>query len=148
MEAILLIGLQGAGKSSFYKKRYFGTHVRISLDLLRTRHRQQLFLDACLTSQQRFVVDNTNLTFKERSKYIALALAASYSIVGYYFESKIEQCLSRNAGRTEAEQVPAEAIYSSAKKLELPTRDEGFHELFYVRLQDKQFVVEEWRDEV
>ena len=41
MEAIVFIGLQASGKSSFYKERFFSTHVRISLDLLRTRNRER-----------------------------------------------------------------------------------------------------------
>ena len=36
MEAIIFVGLPGSGKSSFYKERFFDSHVRISLDLLKT----------------------------------------------------------------------------------------------------------------
>ena len=46
------------------------------------------------------------------------------------------------------ERVPEVAILSTAKKLELPTWEEGFDQLFYVRLEDRRFAVEEWRDEV
>lgn len=37
MEAVLLIAIQGPGKSTFYCRRFFHTHVRLSLDLPRTR---------------------------------------------------------------------------------------------------------------
>ena len=60
MDAVLFIGLQASGNSSFYKERYFSTHVRISLDLLKTRNRERQFLTACLDTQQPFVIDNTN----------------------------------------------------------------------------------------
>ena len=66
MEAVLFIGIPGSGKSSFFKERFFSTHVRISLDLLRTRHREELLLEACLGTEQRFVIDNTNPTTSER----------------------------------------------------------------------------------
>lgn len=33
MEAVIFIGLQASGKSSFYKERFFSTHVWINLDL-------------------------------------------------------------------------------------------------------------------
>ena len=60
MEAVIFIGVQGSGKSTFYREQFFDRYVRISLDLLRTRHRQQKFIETCLATQQRFVIDNTN----------------------------------------------------------------------------------------
>jgi predicted kinase len=148
MEAVVFVGIPGSGKSSFYKERFFSTHVRISLDLLKTRHREQRLLEACLGTEQRFVIDNTNPTVKERIMYVQAAKAARYSVVGYYFRSKVEDCRRRNSERPEAERVPEVAILSVPKKLELPTWEEGFDRLFYVRLEDRRFVVEEWRDEV
>jgi hypothetical protein len=66
VEAVVFCGIQASGKSTFYRERFFPTHVRISLDLLRTRHREATFLRACLETRQRFVVDNTNPTRAER----------------------------------------------------------------------------------
>ena len=37
MEAVIFVGIQGSGKSSYYKERFFRTHFRINLDMLRTR---------------------------------------------------------------------------------------------------------------
>ena len=68
MEAIIFVGLQGSGKTSFYKDRFFATHVRISLDLLKTRHREDRILEVCLGTDQRFVIDNTNPTREDRLK--------------------------------------------------------------------------------
>jgi predicted kinase len=150
MEAILFVGLPGSGKSSFYRQRFFQTHVRISLDLLKTRHRANRMLELCLETDQRFAVDNTNPTRAERSMYLEAVKAARlrYSIVGYYFESKVEDCLLRNAQRPEAERVPEVAIYATAKKLELPALEEGFDRLYYVRLREGGFVVEDWNDAI
>lgn len=146
MEAIIFTGLQGAGKSSFYKERFFNTHVRISMDLLKTRYRERLFLKACLSTEQRFVIDNTNPSKAEREKYIQETLAARvpYAIAGYFFESNVEDCLRRNAQRSEHERVADVGIYSAAKRLDLPSMDEGFHQLFYVRLRTGRFIVEPW----
>lgn len=146
MEAIIFTGLQGAGKSSFYKERFFHTHVRISLDLLKTRYRERLFLKACLSTEQRFVIDNTNPSKAERERYIRETLAArvAYVITGYFFESNVEDCLRRNARRTSHERIAEVGIYSAAKRLEIPSLDEGFHRLFYVRLRDDRFLVEPW----
>lgn len=146
MEAIIFTGLQGAGKSSFYKEHFFHSHVRISLDLLKTRYREGLFLGACLSSDQRFVIDNTNPSKAERERYIQPTLAARvpYTITGYFFESNVEECLRRNAQRSESERIADVGIYAAAKRLQLPSLEEGFHRLFYVRIDDDQFRVEPW----
>ena len=146
MEAVVFTGLQGSGKSSFYRERFFSTHVRISLDLLRTRNRERRLLALCLETQQRFVVDNTNPTREDRAGYLREAKAAGFRTVGYYFRSRVEECRQRNADRPGA--VREVAILSTAKKLEIPSLDEGFDELWYVYLGDGGFVVEQWDDEV
>jgi hypothetical protein len=62
MEAIIFCGIQASGKSTFFKEYFFKTHIRISLDLLGTRHKENIFLQTCFAARQRFVVDNTNAT--------------------------------------------------------------------------------------
>lgn len=146
MEAVIFVGLQASGKSSFYKERFFATHVRISLDLLRTRNRERRLIDFCLETQQPFVVDNTNPTREERAKYIESAKSAKYAVNGYYFRSKADECLARNQKRSD--QVPDVGILATAKKLELPTLAEGFDSLRYVFLTEAGFVVQEWNDDV
>ncbi|MCA9039204.1 MAG: AAA family ATPase [Planctomycetaceae bacterium] len=146
MEAVIFIGLQASGKSSFYRERFFSTHVRINLDQLKTRNRERVLIKACLTSQQRFVIDNTNPTRMDRQKYITAAQTDQFRVVGYYFQSRISDCFARNQNRTE--QVPEVAILSTAKNLELPSLKEGFDQLYYVRLSENGFLVEEWNDEV
>lgn len=147
MHAVVFIGIPGSGKSSFYKETFFTTHVRISLDLVKTRYREKRLLDVCLETDQRFVVDNTNPTRAERAAYIAPARAARvrYTIHGYIFESQVEECLRRNATRPEAQRVPDVAILSAAKKLELPSMDEGFDALKYVQMVDGGFRVLDWQ---
>ena len=34
MEAVIFTGIQASGKSTFFKERFFDTHVRINLDML------------------------------------------------------------------------------------------------------------------
>ena len=148
MEVILFVGLPGAGKTSLFKERFFRTRVRISLDLLRTRQREWQFFQTCLATEQRCVIDNTNPTRADRSRYVVPAKAARFMTVGYYFQSKIEDCMRRNAARPAPERVPDVAIYSAAHRLELPTFDEGFDRLYYVRLEEGRFIIEEWRDEI
>ena len=148
MEGVIFIGIPGSGKSSFFIERFFRTHVRISLDLLNTRHRERRLLEFCLTTEQPFVVDNTNPARRDRVPYISAAKAKRFKTTGYYFQSKVENCLRPNVRRPADERVPDVAILSSAKMLERPALDEGFNQLFYVSLGEDGFVVEGWRDEV
>jgi len=48
MEAVILCGVQGAGKTTLYRDRFVETHVRVAMDLLRTRAREEAFLRLCL----------------------------------------------------------------------------------------------------
>lgn len=149
MEVILLIGIQGAGKSTFYHERFAATHLRINLDMLRTRHRERRLVETCLEIGQPFVVDNTNPTRAGRLTYLAAAKAAGARVVGYYFQSRVEDCARRNDRRPADRQVPFKAILGTAARLERPTRDEGFDERWYVRIDPGGgFVVEAWDDEV
>jgi predicted kinase len=88
MEAVILIGIRGAGKSSFYQQGFFYTQVRINLDMLRTRRRERLLLEACLEGRQAFVIDNTNVTAEEGARYIAPAREAGFAVTGYYFRAE------------------------------------------------------------
>ena len=73
MEAIIFCGIQATGKTTFFKNNFFKTHIHISLDQLRTRHREEKFLNVCLETKQAFVIDNTNPTKEDRRKYIETA---------------------------------------------------------------------------
>ena len=149
MEAVIFVGIQAAGKSSFYKEQFFNTHLRINLDMLKTRHRERVLLRACIEMQQPFVVDNTNPTIEERARYIAPAKAAGFRVIGYYFQSSVPDCLARNDRRDPQERVPGKAIGGTAKRLQLPSLAEGFDALHYVRIDESgSFRVEERADEV
>jgi predicted kinase len=148
VQAIIFMGLQASGKSTFYKERLFATHLRINLDMLKTRHREKRFVQTCIETDQPFVVDNTNPTRAERALYLLTAKEAGFRIIGYYFQSRVEDCKRRNELRPIEQQVPLKGILGTAGRMELPTRDEGFDELFYVRIEGETFVVEDWQDEV
>lgn len=149
MQVVILMGIQGAGKSTFYRERFADTHVRVNLDMLRTRHREKTLFQACLGCDQHMVIDNTNPTAADRARYIGPAQAAGADIDGYYFSSRISDAMSRNAEREAANRVPDKAILGTAGRLELPSLGEGFKALYYVTCLDSTgFLVEEWNDEV
>lgn len=143
MEAVLFCGPQASGKTSFYLERFLSTHVRINLDMLRTRRREQELLRACLATGQRFVIDNTNPTLKERAVYIEAAKRSHFTINGYVFVANIADCLKRNALRTGKARVPDKGIAATFARLEPVCYDEGFDRLFRVILANSGFAVEE-----
>lgn len=149
MQLIIFIGIQGAGKSTFFKEKFADTHIRINLDMLKTKHREKLLTDACFEAKQPFVIDKTNATIEERAKYIALARTYRFSVVGYYFASSIAEAIERNERREGKAKVPEKAIKGTYNRLQIPTFDEGFDELFYVKIDEaKGFVVENWKNEI
>jgi predicted kinase len=135
MELVIITGLPGAGKSTLYMRKFFATHMRINLDMLKTRHREMLLFTACLAAKQSVVVDNTNPTAEDRQKYIEPAKAAGFEVVGFYFAPDVQGAIERNAARIGTARVPEAAIYHALGKFELPTKAEGFDRLFEVRLR-------------
>lgn len=133
MEAILLIGIQGAGKSTFYKERFFATHVRINMDMLKTRYREKVLLSACLLAKQPFVVDNTNVVATERARFIEPAKENAFRVVAYYFEPDVRASIARNAKRSGKAVIPVKGLLGTYKRLQPPTREEGFDQIFRVR---------------
>lgn len=145
MEAVVLIGIQGAGKSTFYQQRFFDTHVRLSLDLLKTRRRERTLLEACLVTGQRCVIDNTNATVAERANYISAARAAGFRVVGYFFEPDPKGSMERNNRREGRRRVPPAGLFGTLKRLQRPRMAEGFDGLFLVNLSAAgEFVARSW----
>ncbi len=149
MQVVILIGIQATGKSTFYKDHFFYTHLRISLDMLKTRHREMEFIKTCLKTKQRFVVDNTNPTVENRKRYIELAKEAGYEVAGYYFESKIQDAIDRNQQREKGHVIPQKGIVGIYNKMQLPSYNEGFDALYYVRIgRNGMFEIDEWMDDL
>ena len=72
---------------------------------------------------------------------------AGFGVVGYYFQSRIGDCIRRNSLREGKTRVPEKAIGATIKRMQLPSLAEGFDALYYVRIdEDGEFVVEEWAD--
>jgi predicted kinase len=136
------VGLQGAGKSTFFKQTFFNTHIRINMDMLKTRHREDLLLAACLEMKQPFVIDKTNPTTQNRERYIQAAREHRFQVAAYYFVPDLKLSLARNAARSGKERVPDTGLYATFKKLQPPTLEEGFDLLYTVRQDEAgNFVV-------
>jgi predicted kinase len=136
MEAVIFVGIQGSGKTTLYRERFFESHIRLNLDMLRTRHREKLLFLACLEAKAKFVVDNTNTLKVERARYILTARQSKFRVIGYYFIPDLQGCLSRNAKRANSVSIPEKAIVGTRRQLQEPAFDEGFDELYHVEILD------------
>ncbi len=149
MQLIIFIGLQASGKSTFYREKFIDSHIRLNLDMLKTRYREQILFNACLEAKQPVVIDNTNPTLEDRQRYIKPAQEKGFKIIGYYFESKIKDCKIRNNQRQGKKVIPMVGILATAKKLVIPSYQEGFEKLFYVKMDcNYSFIIEEWQNEI
>lgn len=104
------MGIQASGKSSYYLLNLAHSHLRINLDMLKTRHREKIIFEAGLASKTKMVVDNTNPTPADRARYIASAQAAGFEIVGYFFETELKGALERNRLREGKARIPEVGI--------------------------------------
>jgi len=131
MEAIVLCGVQGSGKTTLYRDRFMSTHVRVSLDLLRSREREAAFVQLCLEQRQPFVVDNTNPTPADRVRYLETARAAGFRTVGYLVEVGSAEAFARNAERAGTARIPPGRVAATVRAFVRPTPEEGFDELWH-----------------
>jgi len=146
--AVILIGIPASGKSSYFAEYYKEIYTHINLDTLKTRKKEAALLAECLREGKSFVVDNTNPTKADRQHYIIPAKSNGYRVEGFFFQSILADCIAGNEKRTGKARIPAIAIASISNKLELPCMKEGFDALFFVKLNDGKFIVEQWRDEL
>jgi predicted kinase len=138
VECVILVGLPAAGKSTFYRERFAGTHDHVSKDLLRNnrkpQQRQEQLIAESLAGGRSVVVDNTNPSAGVRAPIIRLARQYGALVTGYYFPTDAADALRRNRVREGRSRVPAVAIFTTRKHLEPPALAEGFDRLFIVRM--------------
>ena len=132
MQLIIFTGVQASGKSSFYLLNLYHSHLRINLDMLKTRHRENMIFEAGLSSKTKMVIDNTNPTRADRERYIQRAIDAGFEVISYYFETDLNSTLSRNAQRAGKANIPEVGVRATFKKLQVPSFDEGFSQIFRI----------------
>jgi len=136
---VVFVGLPASGKSTFYHQRFAATHTHISKDLwpgaANKNARQARELRAALAAGTSVVVDNTSPAVTDRAEVIAIAREFNARVVGYYFAATTRDAIGRNRGRTGKARVPEVAIFTTAKRMVVPTREEGFDELWQVAIQ-------------
>lgn len=139
-ECVVFIGLPASGKTTFFAQRFGATHAHISKDLWprssRKDSRQARELREALSQERPVVVDNTSPTPADRAAILAIARELGARSIGYFFATTTRDAIGRNRGRQGAARVPDVAIFTTAKRLVPPVREEGFDELYRVTIAD------------
>ena len=145
---VILMGLQGSGKSTFFAREFADKGFEhISLDMLKTRRKEAEVLQDCIDNNKDCVIDNTNPTKADRSRYIVPVKNCDFRVVGYFLQSKLGDCLERNERRER--KVPKKGILATFNKIEMPSLQEGFDELNFVCIENGEFKISKWiEDEI
>lgn len=137
-ECVILMGLPASGKTTFYQQRFAATHRHISKDhwpnAPRKDVRQARLIRSALAAGVPVVIDNTNPAVADRASIIDVARELCARVIGYYFTATTREAVGRNRGREGKQRVPDVAIFTTAKRMVLPTWQEGFDELYQVAI--------------
>ena len=143
----LLMGIPASGKTTFCRGVLTDPALEIvSQDASGTRAREWAAFEGALAGRRSVAVDDTNVEKSRRGRFLAAAKAAGYRTVGLFFQSVLADCLARNEAREGRDRIKPLAVRGKAAQLELPSRDEGFDGLFFVRIADGLFEIEPWKE--
>jgi predicted kinase len=144
-EVAILIGLPGAGKTSFFQAHLAPTHVHVSKDVIghgRDASRRQLEeVGKALRAGRSAAVDNTNPRVVDRAPILALGREMGARVVAYLLDTTPRESATRNRSRAGHDRVPDVAVFVTSKRLQPPTRAEGFDAVYRVHAEGGDFVV-------
>ncbi len=106
MEGIIFIGIQGSGKSTFFQQYFTKTHIRLNMDMLKTRHRESILMKACIEAKQPFVIDNTNPSRSDRKKYIDYSIGKKFQRKRIFFSIKNPKLLKTQPEKVQGRKSP------------------------------------------
>lgn len=129
-EVVVMVGLQGGGKSTWVKEHLAGTHLVVSKDLWpNARHkelRQRRAIADALDAGLDVVVDSTNPSRLERALIVEVARRKGASVRAVYVDASLADCVGRNAARAGRAVVPTVGILDTFRRLVPPSISEGF----------------------
>jgi predicted kinase len=144
LRLVVLAGLPGSGKSTWAAQQAYSVLSSDAIRLLiaddpavQTIHRR-VFATLRSLARARMelrrpitCIDATSLTRWERRQWIRLADDADCEAEAIFFNTPLEVCLARNAGRDRV--VPTDVVREMARRLEPPSIAEGFARVITLR---------------
>jgi predicted kinase len=140
---VIAVGLPGSGKSTYFARlgvnAISSDAIRLQLadDATDQRIHGRVFATVRYLLRQRLelkrpvtYVDATNLTVKERKRYMRIARERGCGIEALFFDVPLEVCKARNSAR--GRMVPDSAMDQMAAKLTRPAIGEGFDRVVVV----------------
>jgi predicted kinase len=132
MDLVILMGLQGSGKSTFRRLRFDATHLVVSKDQFRNnrrpQRRQMVLIEEALTAGRSVVVDNTNPRRLDRQPLLESGRLFGARNIGYILSSGLGASSRRNANRRGKARVPDVALWATASAFEHPSWSKGYDE--------------------
>jgi predicted kinase len=136
-ELVVMVGVQGCGKSTWVAEHLAGTHHVVSKDhwpnARRREARQQRVVARLLAEGRSIVVDNTSPTPEDRAALVAAARAAGVPVRAVWLDTPLALCRERNEAREGRARVPLPGLLGTWTKLVPPTVEEGFDRVDVVR---------------
>ncbi|WP_249400092.1 AAA family ATPase [Streptomyces argyrophylli] len=141
-DVAVLVGLQAAGKSTFYAQCLAGRYALVGKDLFargaRNRQGRQMRLVAeHLAAGRAVAVDNTNPSPREWGPLVEAAHAHGATVTAYWFPPDVTGSLRRNAAREGRDRVPDVGVLATAKRLRRPSPRDGFDAVREVRFDGR-----------
>jgi len=133
MNAVIMVGVSGSGKSTYIKSKlsdhkvcsadsYFidGDKYNFSFEKLGDAHAHcmKTFIEACQNKVENIVVDNTNTTIDQLAPYYSIARAYNYKVTIVQLEAPVELCAERNCHNVPKKTV--DGMNYNLSKLRIP----------------------------